>query len=330
MGSLRFWLAVVVAAGHLGLIGGINWAAVSLLIFYIISGFAISGLYTVRFEGKKNGALSFAVDRILRIYPSFWIFCLLTYVILMFSPTVHLIGGNRAVLSNVTLVTLNLEGLLPISWLKLVDGGFNFLLPQSWSLASELQFYFLVPYIFAIKHRFRFGIELLFCISILIFALASLGVLDTEHFGYRWLPGTLFLFCTGMLFYDGKDRFLFSVACPAVAILFLCVILFAEPGANYVTEGFIAFLIGTPLVRYFTQLKSIPRADYLMGELSYPLYLSHFAVLWLLGSHHGSLGNRSQMLVELFLSLTVAYVAVYTVERPLQTLRRSFRPEAVE
>lgn len=66
------------------------------------------------------------------------------------------------------------------------------ILPPAWSLGLEMCFYLLIPFLILYKMR---GVA--FTLSVTVFMGASLGYLDTDIYGYRLLPGVLFIFLGG-------------------------------------------------------------------------------------------------------------------------------------
>ncbi|MBM7093371.1 hypothetical protein JTP67_33680, partial [Streptomyces sp. S12] len=70
--------------------------------------------------------------------------------------------------------------------------------PASWSLGTEVQFYLLLPllaYWLPLKYA-------LLPLSYAVFLAATFGVIDTQTWSYKLLPGTLFVFILGSVLYD--------------------------------------------------------------------------------------------------------------------------------
>ncbi|NJL07247.1 MAG: hypothetical protein HC900_02535, partial [Methylacidiphilales bacterium] len=90
----------------------------------------------------------------------------------------------------------------------------SILLPQAWSLGLEAFFYLVFPWLIIFPLR---GIA--FALSVLVFALAITGILDTELFGYKLLPGTLFMFLIGSHLFDDRKARVSPVAFASLAVL---------------------------------------------------------------------------------------------------------------
>jgi peptidoglycan/LPS O-acetylase OafA/YrhL len=66
-------------------------------------------------------------------------------------------------------------------------------------LGIELLFYLVMPFILIFKVR-----STCFGLSLLVFLAAYLGWIDTDLFGYRFLPGILFMFSCGSTLRDAN------------------------------------------------------------------------------------------------------------------------------
>jgi len=67
------------------------------------------------------------------------------------------------------------------------------LLPQAWSLGLELSFYIVPPAIVFLPRIITWAVA----VSLGIFLLAYLGLIHPDIYGYRLLPGVLFIFAVG-------------------------------------------------------------------------------------------------------------------------------------
>jgi len=120
-----------------------GWFGVHL--FFVISGYCIAA-NVYRLAQVKLGAWNFLQDRLLRIYPTYWVACLLSILAnVLVAPFNHvplranLPAGPGAALANAFLVE-------PYA-------GVPSLLLVSWSLVFELGFYFMVAAGFALWRR---------------------------------------------------------------------------------------------------------------------------------------------------------------------------------
>lgn len=151
---------------YLQLFTSIGTAGVDL--FFVISGFVMMAICQGRFQ-KKNGASSFLLRRVVRIYPLYWVFTLLYLPIFLLHPEMM----NRQ------------EGAEGISLLRsflLLPSLQAPLVGQAWTLVHEMYFYlvFSLALLFPERHKLRF-LAVWSCLIVLVGALASMaGVLRSS------------------------------------------------------------------------------------------------------------------------------------------------------
>lgn len=193
-------------------------------------------------------------------------------------------------------------------------GGYM-LVPQAWTLGLELAFYLVAPLFVAGSSIVILGVILGSCLLRFV-ALPAWGV-EANAFTYRFFPFEIAFFGCGALAYKlyaryrilDKGRTFHVVAVLALAPLFL------------------AFDWNIPdLTRYAALALAIPslflltknsRLDRFVGELSYPIYISHILVLYAITQYTQVGYELPGVLVTLALSLLL-YLAV---ERRVETWR---------
>jgi peptidoglycan/LPS O-acetylase OafA/YrhL len=188
------------------------------------------------------------------------------------------------VLLNVTLLPTNYVFYpLSIDALKPVP-----IIPPAWSLATEFHFYLLLPLIFALNKKFW----LLLLITTLGIQFSSFffasGAFNSNNFGYRYIFGVLTVFLYGFAFAEKTDYFyrLVSILIWSAFTLFLLII---APATNswknpLVQEILFGGFIALPLGYYFTTVKiqeKYKKIDNLLGDLAYPMFISHFLSFYL-------------------------------------------------
>lgn len=118
------WIIPVAKYGYLGV-----------QLFFMISGFVI-------FMTASNATLkSFAISRVVRLYPAFWICCTITFIAIM------LIGGSRFSAS-LTQYLANMTMLSEFIGFPSIDGAY-------WSIFIEIRFYLLIAILLAFKQMHR-------------------------------------------------------------------------------------------------------------------------------------------------------------------------------
>jgi peptidoglycan/LPS O-acetylase OafA/YrhL len=302
---VRFALAMAVLLSHLPIasvkfIGG----GLAVQAFFIISGFYMA----LVLSGKYADTSLFYTNRLLRIFPSYLVMMGLAAVIFFgfgASATATLGMFQIAYTNPVTAVVLAFENLLLIGqellfWFKLTpDGAFLFeptnappteqtpfawqplLVPQAWSLSMELMFYAIAPFLARLSWRWLVAI---FALSVCLRFAGQLLPVDYGLWQGRFFPTALFLFVLGMLAHRALP---FAARLHKSAGWLACI-------------GALAVVIGLPHVGidpaaqrwivYFTIAAAAPFAfnatknlsvDRWIGDLSYPIYLTHLAVIGL-------------------------------------------------
>lgn len=318
MGTYRFFLAIAVALSHMGVTfrGGHNPGTVAVISFFLISGFVMTGLVRSHYSEYRRVPMYY-LDRLARIFPQYLFFLVLavaSYFLFDISSPYLSDVSFAGVAANLLVVPLDFYMYSP------VIAACTFI-PQAWSLGLELTFYILFPVILIGGRR-----SLWFVASLFVWWLAAYGVIDTDEWGYRLLPGTLFIFLLGSYIYDFRQP---SPRHPAVLLFVLMMvsaILFRESGKldlPYSYEVLVGLFIGVPALFFLARCKRNDWDDWL-GNLSYGIFLCHFLVIWisdLLGVPR-DMGGRVLMITA---CVALAYFGYATIEHPVLRWRRGLR-----
>ncbi|WP_322843745.1 acyltransferase [Pseudomonas sp. B33.4] len=316
MGAYRLLLAVLVAVSHMGkLFMGFNPGVVAVISFLLISGFVMTSLIERNYKApEKIGR--FYLDRALRLYPQFLFYfiasCTVIYFLLPGTPqwaelTFRNIAANLAI--------------VPLGFYMFGASG-TWIVPPAWSLGLEMCFYLVIPFLLIYRAR---GVA--FALSVAVFIPACLGFINTDYYGYRLLPGVLFVFLCGSYLYKPQAKGLAIAAGTAVAAALIFVAIMAgwierRPSNAEVAAG---IALGIPAVYWLSKLK-FHRIDELLGNISYGVFLNHFVVIYFL---HGlwpiTYFDWHKVATVLVLSFLLSGVSYYCVERPALTLRHALR-----
>lgn len=290
MGLIRFFLAAVVAQGHLRqylnqfswqtgsgdlYVAGMN-AGYAVMFFYVISGFLISLALNYKYAGA-NGTRQFYRNRFVRIFSFYWPMLLFAEI---FWPTTRAATDYLATIANVTL--LGSDWYVAFAHYPEQVFSFNRVLTPAWTLGAELTFYAIAPWILRSTP-----------VS-LILLLLSLAIRLSFHktFGwsaggdvwlYHFFPSTLCFFLLGHFARLGYDRLQKRIPWE-LGVIVLGVSVYGAV-RSISTGGFDSpyfylavgsFVISLPVI--FDHTKDIVWMNH-FGEASYPMYLVHLALL---------------------------------------------------
>lgn len=335
MGLLRYLLASLVLASHLGhtVFGGINPGVSAVVVFYMLAGHVVTGLWQ-KWHQQPGALARFYADRLWRILPQYYVACAAAALLWWAGAQSPFLAAQPNALHWLAQLAV-----VPLSY-YMVTGADNFvLLPPAWSLGVELQFYLLAPFLVLLRVRL---LALAMAASLAVFTAAQLQWLHPDHFGYRLLPGVLFLFLAGACL---RRR-----AAPAALLLLWCgmalylaVIWGRAPHLPYRRDVALGFVLGLPvltLVQAWRQRNaahpaiSLPSRltvllrtmDHTLASASYGVFLWHFPVLWALGlgGMAPMLRSLSELLQVCLFSTACALAAHWTIERPFWRRQRNF------
>ena len=322
MGFYRYLLAVLVLVSHTRLAPAhVSIGVTAVVSFFILSGYVMTLLVDRHYAALEKAPL-FYLDRMGRIFPQYLLYLALTVVLVARQLIVPVGAGSGCGAGE---IALNIA-VLPLNWSRMVSPD-CFYLPQAWSLALELTFYLIVPFLIASRRLMR----ALACLSFAVFVASVATVIDPDIYGYRTLPGTLFMFVAGMAL--ARRELMPRWFPPAVwlAGLGFLAMLLIESGlheANVSRDVVIGFVLGFPAVAALRRLAP-SRLDEMFGNLSYGLFLNHVLVLDVLEQVMGvRIDSPARLLVLIVAATFAALVTFYAVEKPVLTLRRSLRAGA--
>ena len=289
-------------------LGGIfRYGYLAVNLFFMISGFVV--LKSARHKSLPQ----FVVARITRLYPAYWLSCLLTFAWFYFSGAGPVSG--RQLLFNLTMMQ-------EFFGQPSLNGVY-------WSLTYELTFCFLVGLLIACR---LWPLAFPVIIGWLAYTLVA-GPLPAAHlFSYLFIPKHSAYFMAGMLFYVLQSRrqavwpvYLALAAALALALRSdraerqLAQQFYHDAPLNpFLTAGIIALFF---LVLYLILVQRwrlpVPAVWSWLGSLSYPVYLLHGIGAAILGPLKGQLNNHLLLGAAVALVLLLAWAVHTLIERPL-------------
>ena len=321
MGSFRFLLAFAVLLSNAGLmIWDYNQGVIAVISFFLISGYVMTILINEHYS-TPGRATAFYLDRGARLIPQYILYFIATQLLIsttqVYSPFIgdcdtFKLGLNAAILP------------LNLFQFDALDLKRCMLFPQGWSLALEICFYLVAPFVVRNDTLARVAAAG----SIGFFLVAYLGGVNTDTYGYRLLPGTLFIFLAGASLADKNllgRLFPWSVWTGAITLFSILQFDYNLLSASYNKEVLLGLIVGIPAV-YFLRTVKNSAYDALLGNLSYAIFLNHFFCMWFVQFVLKIEPSRIEYLLLLVaLSTTLAGVSYAIVERPALHWRRAFR-----
>jgi len=290
-----------------------RYGPVALSLFFIISG------YVVTMTSIKRNVQEFTVTRLSRIYPLFWVSCIIAFLL----PRIFSTHSYLAVTSVQTFLA-NLTMIAPLFGQPMINPVFH-------TLIVELLFYLFI----GITIYFKLWNRMLTVITIML----GLCILN-GFFADQGLQTFFPAFASGMLFYFLKTGYgskwkIFSLLLIAVAInvytgkvLSLDIERIYNDNIQFKLHVYMTVIILVFILFYFIsrgkfQIRNHPLFQ-VLGEIAYPFYLFHIYFLvfyW----YFRDMIQPDLLLLGLAISITLVSwgINVY-IEKPLSHLTAKF------
>jgi len=360
-------LAISVLASHLhgkSIFGfRLVYGSLAVQCFFMISGFYMALVLNEKYN-RRSDYIPFLMQRFLRLFPAY--FCVLLLTVLLegvlticygkpqgtlalwfehagtFSPSTWI----SMILSNLFLIgqELNLfQCLDPTSGNlyftdhpagKIMAWPSFVFVSQAWTLSLELIFYLLAPLLV----RTHFGIQVLLVLASVALRLTTSALIDPAEYPWHmnhFFPYELAFFMAGSVgycIYRHQKKWLNQLSgfTSWFRWVFYILILYYSrlPGSSYTREAILlpVLFIMIPILFNYTKNNE---TDRLIGELSYPFYLIHLLILFLMWpwlSHYvppNSIGP-----IFLFLSIGASYLVYRGIDEKIDNYRhRLFEKE---
>lgn len=321
MGLYRLFLAVLVAISHVGIrFYGYNPGLVAVISFFLLSGYVMTVLIEKHYK-QPSAIPTFYLDRAARLFPQFMFYMVLAFICIYFfkinTPNTNLLSFSKWLLNFL---------ILPLGYFMYWESNGALVIPQAWSLGLEMTFYMVIPWILVYcSKRQIFGLA---GISFLVFLAAYLGMINTNYFGLRLLPGTLFMFLTGSAFFENdiysrKFRaIIFLLAGSLLVIAFFNKQLYQLPYSKDVLVGLLVGILAINFLRH-VNFSSI---DEFFGNLSYGVFLNNFIVIWIMQRFFAvNKFGATHVVILLLASCVLALCSFFFVERPALRWRHAIR-----
>ena len=296
-------------------------------LFFVISGFVMITVTRGKFQCHKE-ALKFIYHRVVRIYPTYWVYSILVLGVFLIKPSwVNSSQGNQVdILASFLL--------LPSQTLPLVMVG--------WTLIHEMYFYLvfslilmLVPEKKILPAILLWGVTIV-CLNLFLTSNTPVVKIITHPLTLEFIGG-----CILAIIYHRKDvkvkPRIFLVSAFLVLVASLCIFQYYQTVTGEIEpQGWWrALIFGIPamlLVCFFTNAERngyvIQLSLVKVGDASYSIYLSHILTLnvvgrvWSIFSTNEIYDNIVMIPVILILTITAGFISYIVVEKPLLNISR--------
>lgn len=358
MGILRVLLAIAVIVSHCGVLPVIRPVSGSVAVeaFFIISGFYMSLILQEKYT-LTNFRL-FISNRLLRLFPVYWVVLLATCLFCLLIRTtsgeqnfplfdqylsVPFNGGTFFFLLFTNLFILGQDmvmflGIHPATGELFFTSNFwqtspplyTFLfIPQAWSLGLELLFYLLAPW-FVRQKSLWLGVCILLSLVLRSYLYQALS-LKHDPWTYRFFPTELVFFLAGCLSYRLYRRIRIKKIPRTVNRLILVLLFLATCFCGYLPpcsspllpfswNETVYFLGVGGCIPFLFNYSKNSKKDNRIGQLSYPMYISHFLVAAAINAMPFPLLKQSWVIVTA--TAIFAYLLDISIARPIEKYRQ--------
>jgi peptidoglycan/LPS O-acetylase OafA/YrhL len=279
-------------------------------LFFMISGYVV----LLSAQGKTLG--QFFTSRVMRLYPAYWVACTLCFVVVrLFGPAVHTPGWSVFLDASIKSYLYSMSMLQSFFGVRDLDGVY-------WTLGVEISFYFLVALLIA----FRWMKHLLLVLSVwLAYCALASTVLSDNAFSVLLFPQHAPFFIAGMVFYLLQTRQaapwrLYVLLTASYVLSLKCAFVTAAANtASYqqvfsplVAVTILTCCFGLFLLIIYRKI-NLGHAKWLgwAGALTYPLYLLHHNIGFVLYQHLGGRVEKYTLLMGIVLLMLVAAYALH-------------------
>lgn len=303
-------------------------------LFFIMSAFTLYHSYQSRATREQFSTGNFFLRRIFRIAPLYWLAIIYYLWQDGFGPRRWLGDASFVTMENILSNITFTNGFNP-EWI-------NSIVPGGWSIGIEFIFYACMPFIFSrvtnLYRAFNFFVFTLFFRILLLTPLSSIHPFVNDVFWKEFLyfsfPSQFPVFALGVVLYFVVIRGQGFRNVSPVALLLLAGLSVGEllTGGgvlmpNHIMVSISFFVAVTALSRRPVRLLVNPVITY-VGQLSYSMYIVHFAVLHLMAQmgldriirDGGILNHMARFIMLLSLTVMVSIPIYRTLELPFMRL----------
>lgn len=340
-GIYRTVLALFVVVGHL--FGPGQMGTYAVFGFYVLSGYLMTFIMTNNYGYDLGGRKRFAINRILRIYPPYYVAIIISLILLgiygdqvtEFKPTIFMPSTLLEYLQNVFLM------FPPLTEPRLS--------PPSWALTVEL-FYYGCICLGLSKNKRITWIWFLGSILYTLYLLSSSAPWVDRYFA---IPAASLPFSMGAMIFHHKERILqtfrkYRVNKPLFWFALMCLHFLVIYSIETITQINLVLTLGfyinlvilscCMIALLDHKIKYVsPKWDSIIGDYSYPIYLVHYqagAIVYGLSGNYLdteflSLRGLVFLLLSTLLTFLISFLVIQFVDKPIQKIRYRFKTKKI-
>ena len=352
MGIIRFLLAISVLVLHTSPIFGLTLVGgdVAVQAFYIISGFYMSLVLTDKYETTNwKGYKLFITNRLLKLYPVYWSTLLAILIlgvssVLIFNKTYifDYYINNKILLTPLNIFYFFISNIFILGQdllfiISYQNNNYIFqsdysnanislhrflFVKQAWSISLELYFYILVPFIN------KFKTQTIISIAILLFAIRfyiySKGYFE-QPWSYQFFPFELGFFLVGLLahrWYNSNNSIINKrMSFISLIIIIISTFMFQYFESDGLLKKYIYLSLFACCVPFIFEATKNNKIDKVIGETSYPIYITHGLIGLIIVSLIPKIGNRAGI-INLLISFIFAILFNQIIFKYIESYRQ--------
>ena len=302
--------------------------------FFCLSGFVIGYAYDDRIA--KMGIVEFFKSRIIRLHPLVIAGSVLGLLAFLFDP----FGGHPELYSAGKIGLAFLCSVLLVPLPVIADRGFNLFSfnAPSWSLFWE----YVANIVYAVV-LYKIGRRYLLLLTVFAAGAICLVCYQSGNLLGGWSGPTFwdgsarisYSFLAGLLIYRSNWIIKNKLGFTGLAILLFLAFLIPVTKWNWLSEPLIVLFYFPLLIALGAGAKLTPGLNKLCvfsGKISYPLYMTHYAVLWMFGNYYiahkpGTMQLTFIITAGLILLVGAAYLVMIVYDMPVRKYLNDKRNE---
>lgn len=303
--------------------------------FFCLSGFVIAYAYDERIG--KMGVVEFFKSRLIRLHPLVILGAVLGLLAFLFDP----FGSSPGSYSIGKTILLFLTSIFLIPFPMMEERSFNLfgLNAPSWSLFWEYIANIVYAFfLYRVAHRYLLFLTIIAAVA-LCYVSYNAGSLMGGWGGPNFWDGgarILYSFLAGMLVYRSNWIIKSNLGFTGLSILLTLAFLMPFTSWNWLTEPLVVLFYFPLLVALgagATLAKGVKKFCVFSGKISYPLYMTHYAVIWIFlnyyTSHKPGTGQLSLIILTgTVLLIGIAYLVMVVYDIPVRRYLTNKRKQA--